>query len=252
MLRRIPFRGSPVVLLFCVPHAGTGPAAFRGWAAGLVPEIDPIVVELPGRESRFHEPPYQRMEPLVRDLSDAVIDSLAEDQPFAFFGNSLGGLIAFEALHQIRRRTGREALHLFVSASSAPGCEPVLPPISHLEDRELVREIEARYGAIPAPVLNDSDFLSSLLPTLRADIRLFETYRWNGGESLSCPITAYAGRFDRSVPQENVDAWKGQTSNTFRSLFLNDGHMFLQSCRDYLVRDLRNALLLSETRQGVR
>lgn len=243
MLRRTRYRDNSVVQLFCVPHAGNGPAVFRGWADRLTPEIETIVVELPGRESRFHEVPYQRMEPLVNDLADAVIGCLSKDRPFAFFGNSMGSMIAFETLHEIHRRTGREALHLFVSACGAPHCRSILPPMGHLEDEELIREVDTRYGGIPAPVLADKEFLALALPTLRADICVLEAYRQDEPQPLKCPVTAFGGRFDATIPLEQVEAWREQTSATFQSFVLEEGHLYLDSARDVLLRNLSQALL---------
>lgn len=249
MFQRPPSRDDSVIRLFCIPHAGTGATAFRGWAKPLLPGIETTVVELPGRETRFREAPYQRMAPLVADLATAVIDCLAEGQPFAFFGNSLGGLIAFETLHEIRRRTGREALHLFVSATGAPHCQPPLPPIGHLDDRELVRALDVRYGGIPAEALADEEFLAAVLPTLRADICLLEAYQRQDPEPLSCPLTAFAGIRDTTVPFEHVEAWRDQTSGQFERIFLEEGHLYLQTARNILIERVRNDLLAARTIQ---
>lgn len=250
MLRRIPSRHNSVVQLFCIPNAGHGPAAFRGWSERLLPEIETIVVELPGRESRFHETPYKSMGVLVADLAEAVLDCLKEGQPFAFFGNSMGSIIAFETLKEIWRCAHREALHLFVSASPAPHCEPLLPPIGHLEDRELIRAVDARYGGIPAPVMADEEFLRAVLPTLRADICLLEAYRRQPPEPLGCPITAFGGVYDVTVTQEQVKAWCEHTSGAFECFFLDEGHLYLQRARDLLIGHLRSALLVPAAAEG--
>lgn len=247
MFQRPPSRDDSVIRLFCVPHAGTGATAFRGWTERLLPEIETTVVELPGRESRFRETPYQRMGPLVSDLAAAVTDCLSEDQPFAFFGNSLGSLIAFETLHEIRRQSGREALHLFVSASGAPHCQSPLPPIGHLDDHDLVRAVDERYGGIPAPVLADEEFLAAILPTLRADICLLEAYQRDRPQPLSCPVTAFAGLRDTTVPFAHVEAWRDQTIRHFERFFLEEGHLYLQSSRDFLIQRVLNELLAART-----
>ena len=245
MFQGTPSRHDSAIRLFCVPHAGTGATAYRGWAQALRPEIEATVVELPGRESRFREAPYRRMEAVVDDLAAAAIDCLGEDQHFAFFGNSLGSLIAFETLHEIRRRTGREALHLFVSAAGAPHRQPPLPPIGHLGDGELVRAVDERYGGIPAPVLADEVFLAAILPTLRADICLLEAYQRQEPEPLSCPVTAFAGLRDATVPLDHVEAWSAQTRGGFERFFLEEGHLYLQSARDFLIQRVRDNLLIA-------
>lgn len=249
MLRRFPSRDS-LIQLFCIPHAGNGPAAFSGWSGRLFPEIETMVAELPGRESRFHEAPYLDMESVVADLSTAVIASLVPNKPFAFFGNSMGSIIAFETVHEIQRRTGRSVAHLFVSAAGAPHCEPTLPPIAHLENSGLIRAITTRYGGIPAPVLADEEFLLSVLPTLRADIHLLEAYQRGRCAALDCPITAFGGRFDPTLPAEHLEAWREQTSGTFQLVLLEEGHLYLQSARDLLVEHLRRNLLVPELTNG--
>jgi medium-chain acyl-[acyl-carrier-protein] hydrolase len=155
----------------------------------------------------------------------------------------MGSVIAFETLHEIRRRTGRAALHLFVSASGAPHCEPVLPRIGCLEDEELIHAVNTRYGGIPEPVLADKEFLALALPTLRADICLLETYCQDEPEPLDCPITAFGGRLDATVPLEQVEAWREQTLRSFDIFFLDEGHLYLDSARDFLLHQLREALL---------
>ena len=233
------------IRLFCVPHAGGGPSAFRGWKEQLAPDIETSLIHLPGREGRFREKPYVSLELLVRDLTDAVLSDLADGQRYAFFGNSLGGLIAFETVHEIQRRVGYEATHLFVSATGAPHLPAHLPPMGHLGDQELIGEVSDRYGAIPAPILEDEEFLAAMLPVLRADIRMLEAYTTRTTRPLSCPITAFGGARDLAVPVQHIEAWREQTTSSFTRISLDEDHLYLQSSRDQLTATIRETLLAS-------
>jgi medium-chain acyl-[acyl-carrier-protein] hydrolase len=245
MFQIAPSLNQQVIRLFCIPHAGAGPSAFRGWEEQLGSEIETTIIQLPGREGRFREKPYLSLELLVRDLTEVVLPCLATGQRFAFFGNSLGGLIAFEALHEIRRRAGYEAVHLFVSATSAPHLPPPLPPIGHLANRELIREVCARYGGIPLPILQDEEFLVAMLPSLRADIRMLEEYDRRQPQPLSCPITAIGGRRDQTVPLTHIEEWSKLTMSSFTKILLDEDHLYLQSAREQLTGYIREALLAS-------
>ncbi|MGA3228065.1 MAG: alpha/beta fold hydrolase [Acidobacteriaceae bacterium] len=242
IVQNAPSRNRGVIQLFCVPHAGAGPSAFRGWKERLGPEIEAIMVQLPGREGRFREEPYQSLELLVSDLSEAVLPYLDAGQRFAFFGNSLGALIAFESLHEIRRRTGYEAAHLFVSATDPPHLHPVLPPMGHLGNRELICEVSERYGGIPLAILEDEDFLAAVVPALRADICMLEAYERAVPQPLSCPITAFGGKLDRTVPLAHIERWRDQTTSSFTQILLDEDHLYLQSAREYLTGYIRETL----------
>jgi medium-chain acyl-[acyl-carrier-protein] hydrolase len=245
MFQIAPTLNPQVTRLFCVPHAGSGPSAFRGWREQLLPEIEATIIQLPGREGRFREQPYLRLEALVEDLTAAVLPLVAEGQRFAFFGNSLGGLIAFETLQEIRRRTGYEAAHFFVSATGAAHLPPPLPPMGHLDNRGLIREVCERYGGIPAPLLEDEEFLAVLLPTLRADICMLEAYERRPPQPLSCPITAFGGVRDRTVPATHLEGWREQTVSSFTRILLQEDHLYLQSARETLTAHIREALMAS-------
>ncbi|MEO8033728.1 MAG: alpha/beta fold hydrolase, partial [Acidobacteriota bacterium] len=87
--------------VFCLPYAGGGASAYRTWAAGLPSDIQLCAVQLPGRENRLGEPLYRSATDLVPALVSALRPFL--DRPYAIFGHSMGGLLAFEAARQIRR-----------------------------------------------------------------------------------------------------------------------------------------------------
>ena len=243
MFQTIPSGNSRAIQLFCIAHAGGGPSAFRGWAKQLSPEIEAILIELPGREGRFDEPAYRSIEPLVRDLSEATLPYLDGNRGFAYFGNSVGAFVAFETVHEIKRRTGREPMHLFVSASRAPHIPFPMSPIGELPDEELVRETSSRYDGIPPAVLADREFLSAVLPTLRADIQVAESYVEGTPRPLDCPITAFGGLGDRTVPVDHVEGWKHHTRSAFSLILLEENHLYLQSARNRLTETIRETLL---------
>lgn len=241
-----PSSSASVTRLFCIPHAGGGPSSFRGWSKDLSPEIEVSVVQLPGRERRYREPCYSNIELLVSDLTEAILPFIAERQKFAFFGNSLGGLIAFEVLHQIRSRSDLEATHLFVSASGPPHIPSLLPNIAHLKERDFIRKISERYGGISESILMDPSLLSAILPALRADFTMLEHYVRKQPRPLSCPITAFGGRFDRSLLPQTLELWKDQTHGVFKSIFLYECHLFVQSAREILIECIRETLLAAD------
>src|SRR5258708_10641426 len=80
--------------LFCLPYAGGGASIFRLWPAGLPSGVEVCAIQLPGREARLKEAPFNHVRPLTLALTPVLEPFL--DRPFALFGHSIGALVAFE------------------------------------------------------------------------------------------------------------------------------------------------------------
>jgi medium-chain acyl-[acyl-carrier-protein] hydrolase len=112
-----------------------------------------------------------------------------------------------------------------------------------LSDCKLIQEICRRYDGIPAEILADQEFLAAVLGTIRADMRVVESYVRTGIRPLGCSITAFAGERDRTVSIGEVEQWKDQTSAAFSMVLLDEDHLYLQSARKQLVETIRDTLL---------
>lgn len=228
-------RPNPVarLRLFCVPYAGGAASAFYGWPDGLPAFVETCPVQLPGRENRLGESPFERMAPLVEALGGAIRARL--DLPFALFGHSMGAFVCFELARWLRRRGANGPVHLFVSGCRAPQLPDLDPAIHHLPDAEFIRELR-RFGGTPEAVLQHEELMQLFLPILRADLAVHETHEYVQDEPLDCSISAFAGAEDEGVSPEAVDAWREQTRAGFCLRTFPGNHFFLQSARGSLLQ----------------
>ena len=221
--------------LFCLPYAGGGASVFREWPRALPSGLEVCPVQLPGREERWREAPFQELRDLVRVLSD-VLATVAE-APFALFGHSMGGLIAFELARELRRQDKRGPFHLFLSGLRAPQMPGRHRPMHDLSDPEILRELGALNG-IPEAVLGHAEFMNVLLPTLRADLTLCETYEFHSEPPLECPISAFGGTDDPRVNPDELSGWAAHTTREFRPHFFAGDHFFVNSARSAVLQVL--------------
>ena len=219
--------------LFCFPYAGVGVSAYRSWASASSTDLEICPVQLPGRESRHDETPFRRMDELV----EATVEGLRPylDVPYAFFGHSLGALVAFEAA----RVVGHDPLlrRLFVSARRAPHLRDPQAPIAHLPNGPFVATVQQRYGGIPSAVLECSDLMEILIPRLRADFEVLETYSYRPGLPLSCGISVFAGDAD-SIDEPDLRQWDAHTRSLIQLRTLAAGHLYLESRRAELLQGI--------------
>jgi len=205
--------------LFWFPHAGAGQTAKPSFANH---HICPVVY--PGRESRLAEAPFERMQPLINALSQAIEPYL--NQPFAFFGHSMGAIVAFELARELRRRSLPLPFLLIASAARAP---------------------QLRRGHIPPPAPSDEALLlqaelpdhpsirHAILPALRADATLYRHYGYAEDAPLPFPIRAYGGTEDPHIARAPLEGWRQQTAEpqqtaaSFAMRLFPGGHFYLRT-----------------------
>ncbi|HEV8241006.1 MAG TPA: thioesterase domain-containing protein [Thermoanaerobaculia bacterium] len=224
--------------LFCFPYAGGGTAAFRDWQRQLPGSIEVCPVLLPGREARIGEPAVDRLRPLVAALEEALATAL--DLPYAFFGHSVGALVAFELARALRRRGTAPPAHLFVSAHPAPQL-PERERRHDLPDDELIAELR-RFQGTPDEVLDHPELMRLLLPTLRRDFAVAETCEHVPEPPLDSPITAFGGLADPRADRGALLPWQEQTRGAFKLRMFPGGHFFLDSDRDLLLQTIAGEL----------
>ena len=134
------------VRLIGFPHAGGGASVFRGWADRLPESVEMCAVQLPGRETRFREPAFTRLSSLVTALTEALRPYL--ERPFAFFGHSMGALLAFELARRLNGDSGPQPVRLFVAACAAPQTPVEQPFVHSLPDPEFRRELHSLNGTL--------------------------------------------------------------------------------------------------------
>jgi medium-chain acyl-[acyl-carrier-protein] hydrolase len=233
----------PSMRLFCFPFAGGGIATFTGWRSVMPATVELALVRLPGRESRIAEPPVTSIEDLVEKLIPELRPHL--DLPFAVFGHSLGALIAFETLRELARLNLGGPFRLFVSGAGAPHRPNPNPLVAHLDDMNLIRAVSERYQGISADVLDHPALLQLMLPALRADFTMLESYVYREGPPFVFPISCYGGVDDPIVSLEALDAWRECTRGLFQQKIFPGNHFFLQGPGNPVAREVASVLLQS-------
>jgi medium-chain acyl-[acyl-carrier-protein] hydrolase len=228
------------IVLFCFPYAGGSPYLFLSWRTGLQPGIQIAAFQAPGRGARFAERPQQTIAEVVAEIMDGFPDM--EGRPFAFYGHSMGAIIAFELALRLRKDGKPQPCHLMVGAARPPQLGPMRPVLHALPEEEFLNRLQSRYGSIPKEILNDPDALALFLPALRADFAAYENYEYQPDGPLQCPITAFFGAEDHLVPREAWSDWSVHTCASFYLESVPGNHFFLEKSRDHLLCSIRQKL----------
>ncbi|WP_217245373.1 thioesterase II family protein [Streptomyces sp. AC602_WCS936] len=224
--------GTPVTL-YCFAHAGAGVSGFAHWRARTGPDVTTVPVLLPGRETRRREPRARTREELLATLLGPLADEVADGRPYALYGHSLGGIIAYTLARALIDRGLPAPGLLAVGASPAPHTVPVRHDGDITDDR-LLRFV-ADLGAAPDGALADpgSVWHRSVLPVLRDDLVLAAALRSaalaDGAHGpLPVPVLAVGGQDDPVVGAPSLDGWARWTTGRLVRRTVPGDHFFVR------------------------
>lgn len=221
-LRKLRPEAHDGIHLVCLPHAGGAATYYFPLAQSLSPEIAVLAIQYPGRQDRRSEPALDRISQLAEGVAAAL--SLYADRPLAFFGHSMGAVVAYETALRLQDQ-GFDIVHVFASGRRAPS--RYRAESLHLTgDDAILRDLRL-LGGTTAMALEDPELIAMVMPALRADYRAVETYRHVPGQRLQCPVTALIGDNDPRTSEEEGKAWADHTDGLFELKVLPGDHFYL-------------------------
>ena len=202
------------------------------------PNVEVYGLQLPGRADRLAERPFTSVRELVPEISGSMTEVFG--QAICFIWAQHGRDPCLRGGSLVATRYGKGARSPICLRPGAKIAEPALS-IFQMNNRDFLAKVVELNGT-PREVLDTPDLLSIVLPLLRADFKLVETYQFGACERLPCPITAIGGSEDEETQNGALEAWQAQTDSTFAMHVLAGDHFFIHSQEQALCRILHDTL----------
>ena len=227
--------------LVCLPHAGGSASFYLPVSRALAGAAEVLCVQYPGRQDRRFEAPIGRIEELADRVAEVLLP-VFEAEPMAFFGHSMGAVVAFEVVRRLEAGIGRSAAALFASGRRAPGVVARRAENVHQwSDADIIQEMR-RLSGTESALFEDAELLQAVLPAIRSDYRAIETYQCPTDAVVGCPLVALVGTQDPRVTVEEAAAWEQHTSESFELLTFPGGHFYLTAQADAVIDQVRRRL----------
>jgi surfactin synthase thioesterase subunit len=242
-IRQNPAGSTPAVqTLYIFPHAGGSAASYVPFARAFSTDMKRIAVQYPGRPGGHDLPDLTSIPALADDVYKMLAPTTGPDARVAFFGHSMGGLVAFEVARKFES-AGKPIAALFVSASPAPGHGGY----EHLQgsDDELLQIVTELTGT-NSQFIGDR-FGETILRTLR-NYGVITKYSCPAGTTVACPIYAYAAADDAAVSYDSVLAWSDFTTSEFAIRVVPGEHFYVTEDVQELVEDIGHRIAQCESR----
>ncbi|MFG2312757.1 thioesterase II family protein [Streptomyces sp. NPDC048566] len=227
----------PVLRLFVLHHAGGSHLSYRRWPAGLPRSWDVRLLDAPGHGMLLDQPRITD----AGKLADRLLADIEREltAPYALFGHSMGGLLAYEVTRRIVARRLPLPVWAGISARPAPQFAGLGRTLHTLSDEELRFRLR-HLGGTPGAVLDDPDLWALFAPLVRCDLRLVETWRPAADAGpLPVALSAYAGGTDLSAPPARMAGWARHSDRFLGLRVFDGGHFHFDGDPSALLRQIR-------------
>jgi medium-chain acyl-[acyl-carrier-protein] hydrolase len=226
--------------LFIFPYAGCRASMFKEFENSLSPYIEICAMQLPGREERFLEKPFDNIDALLEEWKEHHHSYM--DMPFAFYGHSMGALLCYEVAYYMEIRKKALPLHVFISGSYPPHHLKYPEDINKLPDDALIEELK-KINGIPLDLLDNIDLVKLFLPIIRADLSIAISYTYKRNYIFSFPLTVFCGESDPIVNHLELQKWKPYTNKECKIFTYPGDHFFIFSPDKAFLKVINDQLL---------
>jgi surfactin synthase thioesterase subunit len=220
----IEHRPEASLRLFLFHYAGSGPAMYHEWSGLLPADVDLQLLHLPGRQERRADPAYTEIGPLIAELHDAFVAEV-DDRPYAFFGHSMGALLAYRLAVALDASGERPPALLAASGWAPVGFRTPGPELMDLPQEQIV-EWAKGLGGLPPEIYENPEMLALVIPAMRSDLAVCIDYR-DDEAPVSCPIVSYSGRSDPLMTEGAMSSWVPRCPEYLGNVEFPGGHFFM-------------------------
>ncbi|MFZ5989472.1 MAG: thioesterase II family protein [Bacillota bacterium] len=224
--------------LFCFPYAGGIAEVYYSWIEDLPEDIELVAIQYPGHVLGADDKLYTRLSVMVRDLLEEISGFF--DKRYAFFGHSMGAMVTCELTRYICEDGLKRPDYLFFSARNPPHL-PIVHPLMHkMSTSEYIQVLRA-FNVLPEEVVNNKELLQVILPVLKADFEMIETWQYNPyTPAYDIPVCTFAGVNDSLALPKNMLEWQKYTTKDFKIVTFPEKHYFIlnKAVRKVLINNI--------------
>lgn len=194
--------------------------------------------EYPGHGSKIQEEKYtdfdQACQLIAKDLAKKDLDNLL------LFGHSMGAYIAHQVAYILEKEYKKPILAVIVSGQIPPSLHKK-SGIENIEKQEFMKYL-SELGGMDDEVLSNEEFMEVLLPIIRDDYILLDSYRSDKALAIQTPLYVFVGLEDEELIERDLAEWEAFSKNFGKIYYLQGDHFYLADNRTPLIDAFQNVM----------
>jgi medium-chain acyl-[acyl-carrier-protein] hydrolase len=215
----------PEIIIYGFPFAAGSQYSYNGFVKKSSEGIIWRALDYAGRGKRIFEPPMTNIHRIVDDFLEKLSGNL--ETPYAFYGHSMGSLVAYLLTVEIQKNNLPMPQHLFLSGRGGACIPERFRNAEAMTQADIINEIMVMDGKIET-LLQNPKLLNAYEKVLRADLLALEQYDYQYGTKKPLPVeaTVIIGSQDIYSPQQ-AQQWQREFSSPIDFYVMQGGHFFL-------------------------
>lgn len=216
------------MILYCLPYAGgAANLIYSKWGKCLDERIKVVPLDLAGHGTRIREKFNESIEEAVLDLFEKIESGISNER-YAFYGHSMGAVLAYELTSLIQEKNLNLPETLFLSGRKPINTVTLEESKFDSPEDVFIKSI-MDLGGTPQGFFDNGEMRKIYLPIIRNDYYLLWKYRRfeKEGICVDTDIMAFAGQMDNLANIEQMNDWRNYFSGDFESYEYSGGHFFI-------------------------
>jgi surfactin synthase thioesterase subunit len=227
--------------LVCLPFAGGNKYSYRCFEKIAPSFLTITTLEYPGRGSRSKEPLMRDIDSLAHDLF-GQLKEIIKDGNYAFYGHSMGGLLACLVTRKVLDNNFFPPGHLFITGTTGPSAHSRSEKKTSLMDKEEFIQELIRLKGGPDEILQNRELLDYFEPILRADFEVSESYLYDEVAPMNIPITVITG-MEEDMEEADIRSWQKETNFAIDFKRLPGHHFFILDFPEVIIDVIMKKLI---------
>lgn len=227
------------IRIYCLSYAGGGASIYYTWNNFFSTNVEICPVQLPGREERLNESPIKDFETLIAVLLPMVAKTI--DRPYAIYGHSLGACLGYELARRLLVQYHLPPVCYFGGAHRSPCVPYYYSSVKFMSDEEMLKMV-SRFNGLPPAFFESQEIIDLMVPLLRSDLLLCESYQHQPGSSLDSDMVIFWGKFDSNISHEKLSAWPKHSNRNVQMIALDGDHFFIKTHKLDVLEKIRTTL----------
>jgi surfactin synthase thioesterase subunit len=226
--------------LYAFPYAAGSQFSYTPFVKASPTWLQWKAFDYAGRGKRMFEQPTTNIHDIVAEFVSYFTQNLKT--PYAFYGHSMGSLIAYLLTVEFEKIGLPAPKHLFLSGRGGACIPERYRNAANMTREQIIAEILEMDGKIEA-LLQNEKMMNVYEKVLRADVMALERYDYQLGttKKLAIDATVFIGDNDIYTPAQ-AQRWQQEFSNPIELYTLTGGHFFLYDHLATIMTVIQNTL----------